>query len=119
MIKGRSSRVHRKEFPHLKEWYGKYFWAPSSYHGSVGAGWDMVEKYISATIHTRIIGDNPEKTLYTGLGHLSEVYRAVTRSRIMNCYMLPLSFGVILLRYASAVTLGCNALRTIWRQLKD
>ena len=75
MIKGRSSRVHRKEFPHLKEWYGKYFWAPSSYHGSVGAGWDVVEKYISATIHTRIIGDNPEKTLYTGLGHLSEVYR--------------------------------------------
>ncbi|MCL7474877.1 MAG: IS200/IS605 family transposase [ANME-2 cluster archaeon] len=48
MIKGRSSRVLRKEFPHLKEWCGDHFWAPSCYHGSVGNGWDVVEKYISA-----------------------------------------------------------------------
>jgi len=48
MIKGRSSRVLRKEFPHLKEWYGDHLWAPSCYYGSVGAGWDVVEKYISA-----------------------------------------------------------------------
>ncbi len=27
------------------------------------------------TIHTSIIGDNPEKSLYTGPGHLFEVYR--------------------------------------------
>jgi len=33
-----------------------------------------------------------------------EVYRAVTRSCIMNCYVLPLTFGVILLRYVLAVT---------------
>ena len=48
MIKGRSSRVLRKEFPHLKEWCVDHLWAPSCYHGSVGSGWDVVEKYISA-----------------------------------------------------------------------
>jgi putative transposase len=48
MIKARSSRVLRKEFPHLKEWCGDHLWAPSCYHDSVGAGWDVVEKYISA-----------------------------------------------------------------------
>jgi len=48
MIKGRSSRVLRKEFPYLKKWCGDYLWAPSCYHGSVGSGWDVVEKYISA-----------------------------------------------------------------------
>ena len=104
MIKGRSSRVHRKEFPHLKEWYGKYFWAPSSYHGSVGAGWDVVEKYISATIHTRIMGDNPEKTLYTGLGHLSEVYRDCWMAdlcsyNVSEIYDLHLTFLLIIILY--------------------
>ncbi len=48
MIKGRSSRVLRKEFPHLKEWCGDLLWVPSCYHGSIGAGWDVVEKYTSA-----------------------------------------------------------------------
>ena len=48
IIKGRSSRILRKEFPHLKEWCGSHLWAPSCYHGSVGNGWDVVEKYISA-----------------------------------------------------------------------
>ena len=47
-IKGITSRVLRKEFPHLKEWCGDHLWAPSCYHGSVGSGWDVVEKYISA-----------------------------------------------------------------------
>ena len=69
MIKGRSNRVLRKVFPHLKEWCGDHLWAPSCYHGSVGAGWGVVEKYISAHNTTSIIGDNPEKSLYTGLGH--------------------------------------------------
>lgn len=32
--------------PHLKEWCGEHFWAPSCFHGSVGNGWDVVEKYI-------------------------------------------------------------------------
>ena len=48
IIKGRSSRSLRKEFSHLKEWCGSHLWAPSCYHGSVGNGWDVVEKYISA-----------------------------------------------------------------------
>ena len=47
MIKGRSSRVLRKEFPHLKEWCYDHLWAPSCHHSSVGAGWDVVKKYIS------------------------------------------------------------------------
>ena len=42
---------------------------------------------------------------------------AVTRSYITNCLVLPLPSGVILLRYASVVMLGCRALRTIWRNL--
>ncbi|KAF5421903.1 MAG: putative transposase [Candidatus Methanomarinus sp.] len=46
MNKNRSSRVLRKEFPHLKEWCGDHLLAPSYYYGSVGSGWDMVEKYI-------------------------------------------------------------------------
>jgi putative transposase len=47
-IKGKSSRVLRKEFPHLKEWCRDHLWAPSCYHGSVGNGWEVVERYISA-----------------------------------------------------------------------
>ncbi len=45
-IKGVSSRILRKEFPHLQEWCGDHLWAPSCFHGSVGHGWDVVEKYI-------------------------------------------------------------------------
>jgi hypothetical protein len=45
-IKGSTSRILRKEFPHLKEWCGEHFWAPSCFHGSVGNGWEIVEKYI-------------------------------------------------------------------------
>ena len=45
-IKGVSSRILRKEFPHLQEWCGDHLWAPSCFHGSAGNGWDVVEKYI-------------------------------------------------------------------------
>lgn len=45
-LKGRTSQILRKEFPHLKEWCGEHIWAPSCYHGSVGNGWDVVSKYI-------------------------------------------------------------------------
>ncbi len=47
-IKGNTSRVLRQEFPHLKDWCGDHLWAPSCYHGSVGNGWEVVERYISA-----------------------------------------------------------------------
>ena len=47
-IKGRSSRILRQEFPHLREWCPEHLWAPGCYHGSVGQGWDVVEKYISS-----------------------------------------------------------------------
>ena len=38
MVKGKSSRILRKEFSQLKEWCGNHLWVPSCYHGSVGAG---------------------------------------------------------------------------------
>jgi putative transposase len=33
--------------PHLREWCDEHLWAPGCYHGSVGQGWEVVEKYIS------------------------------------------------------------------------
>ncbi len=47
MIEGRGSRVLRKEFPYLLM-LGTNLCTPNCYHGSIGSGWDMVEKYISA-----------------------------------------------------------------------
>ena len=38
-------KKHR--FPQLKEWCPDHLWAPSCYHGSVGHGWEVVERYIS------------------------------------------------------------------------
>jgi putative transposase len=46
-IKGRSSKLLRDRFPQLKEWCPGHLWAPSCYHGSVGHGWEVVERYIS------------------------------------------------------------------------
>jgi putative transposase len=46
-IKGRSSRILRQEFPHLREWCEGHLWSSGCYHGSVGQGWEVVEKYIS------------------------------------------------------------------------
>ena len=37
----------RDQFPLLKEWCPGHLWAPSCYHGSVGHGWEVVERYIS------------------------------------------------------------------------
>jgi hypothetical protein len=45
-------------------------------------------------------------------------YLRATRSYIMYCCVLPPPFGVILLGCASAATLRCKALRTIWRNSK-
>ncbi len=45
-IKGRSSRILRQNFPYLKEWCNDHLRAPGCYHGSVGHGWEVVEKYI-------------------------------------------------------------------------
>ncbi len=47
-IKGRSSRILRQNFPHLEEWCEDHLWSPGCYHGSVGQGWEVVEKYISS-----------------------------------------------------------------------
>ena len=46
-LKGRRSKLLRDRFPQLKEWCPGHLWAPSCYHGSVGHGWEVVEKYIS------------------------------------------------------------------------
>ncbi|MEA1895364.1 MAG: IS200/IS605 family transposase, partial [Euryarchaeota archaeon] len=67
-IKGRrSSRELRKAFPHLREWCNKSLWTPSCFHGSVGHGWEVVERYIQNQ-------EKPNaKTLCTGLGLKSGV----------------------------------------------
>ena len=45
-IKGRSSKLLRDKFPELKDLCQGHLWAPSCYHGSVGHGWEVVERYI-------------------------------------------------------------------------
>ncbi len=45
-FKGTSSYLLRKEFPELKKQVRDHLWAPSNYHGSVGQGFEVVEKYI-------------------------------------------------------------------------
>ena len=37
----------RDRFPQLKELCLGHLWAPKCYHGSVGHGWEVVERYIS------------------------------------------------------------------------
>jgi len=77
-IKGRSSKLLRDQFPQLKEWCPGHLWAPSCYHGSVGHGWEVVEKYISGqkvyekTDTVPVIDEEKEKlrahkTWYTSL----------------------------------------------------
>ena len=46
-LKGRTSRILRQEFPEQKKWCEKSLLAPSCYHGSVGHGREVVEKYIA------------------------------------------------------------------------
>ena len=45
-IKGGAAENYQKAFPHLTEWCAKSLWAPSCFRGSVGHGWEVVEKYI-------------------------------------------------------------------------
>jgi len=77
-IKGRSSKLLRDQFPQLKEWCPDHLWAPSCYHGSVGHGWEVVERYISGqkgyekTDTVSVIAEEKEKlraqkTWYTSL----------------------------------------------------
>ena len=46
-IKSNSSRNLRAKYPHLVKWNKKGLWAPGCFHGSVGQGFDVVEKYIA------------------------------------------------------------------------
>ncbi len=69
-------KLLRDRFQHLKEWCPDHLWAPSCYHGSVGQGWEVVEKYISGqkgysyektdTIPVVVIDEEKEKALKTG-----------------------------------------------------
>lgn len=47
-IKTNTSRELRDRFPELRAWCRDALWAPGCYHGSVGQGFDVVERYISA-----------------------------------------------------------------------
>ena len=42
IIKGSSSKLLRKEHPHLKKWCGDHLLAPNCYHGYVDNVWDVV-----------------------------------------------------------------------------
>jgi len=77
-LKGRSSKLLRDQFPQLREWCPGHLWAPSCYHGSVGHGWEVVERYISGqkgyekTDTVPVIDEEKEKlrahkTWYTSL----------------------------------------------------
>lgn len=63
-IKGVSSRILRKEFPHLQEWCGDHLWAPSCFHGSVGNGWEVVENIFVSKMYMNIIGENKRNGIY-------------------------------------------------------
>jgi len=45
-IKGTSSKLMRERFPELKKWCEGSLWAPGCFHGSVGHGAEVVERYI-------------------------------------------------------------------------
>ena len=45
-IKGKSARLLREKFPELREWCPDGMWSPGNFHGSVGHGTEVVEKYI-------------------------------------------------------------------------
>lgn len=47
-LKGVSSKKLRERFPSLRKWCPESLWAPSCFHGSVGHGTEVVEKYIRA-----------------------------------------------------------------------
>ena len=38
--------ISKQAFSELKEWCKSSLWVPSCYYGSVGYGWEIVEKYI-------------------------------------------------------------------------
>lgn len=46
-IKSNSSRELRAAFPHLVKWCKTALWAPGGFHGSVGQGFEVVQKYIA------------------------------------------------------------------------
>ena len=46
-VKSNSARELRRKYPHLMKWNKRGLWAPGGFHGSVGQGFEVVEKYIS------------------------------------------------------------------------
>ncbi|MGB2841553.1 MAG: IS200/IS605 family transposase [Halobacteriota archaeon] len=99
-IKGKSSKLLRDRFQHLREWCPDHLWAPSCYHKtfkksfiknasqSVGHGWEVVEKYISGqkgytyektdTVPVVVIDEEKEKSFKTGYITLYTKFFAVT-----------------------------------------
>lgn len=77
----------RDKFPRLKEWCPDHLWAPSCYHGSVGQGWEVVERYIEGQkgyyektepIPVVVIDEEKEKALKTGYITLYTKFFTVT-----------------------------------------
>ncbi|MBA3046622.1 MAG: IS200/IS605 family transposase [Euryarchaeota archaeon] len=46
-VKSNSSRHLRERYPQLVKWCKSALWAPGGFHGSVGQGFDVVERYIA------------------------------------------------------------------------
>ena len=99
-IKGKSSKLLRDRFQHLREWCPDHLWAPSCYHKTfkksfiknasqfVGHGWEVVEKYISGqkgytyektdTVPVVVIDEEKEKSFKNGYITLYTKFFAVT-----------------------------------------
>jgi hypothetical protein len=88
-IKGRSSKLLRDQFPQLKEWCPGHLWAPSCYHGSVGHGWEVVEKYISGQkgyekADTVSVMDEEKEKLRTHKTWYTSLYNTLLEGSIRN-----------------------------------
>ncbi len=46
-VKSNSSKQLRERHPQLVKWCKTALWAPGGFHGSVGQGFDVVERYIA------------------------------------------------------------------------
>jgi putative transposase len=91
-IKGRSSKLLRDRFPQLKEWCPDHLWAPSCYHGSVGHGWEVVERYISGqkgyekTDTVPVIAEEKEISMTQGDTHEHENNKVFSYQKIHKAW---------------------------------
>jgi hypothetical protein len=92
-IKGRSSKLLRDEFPQLKVWCPGHLWAPSCYHGSVGHGWEVVEKYISEQKERK----NLERTKHGTHRFITNFLEgSIKNKKKSKSFYIPMSYAMII-----------------------